>query len=212
MVATARPRIASRYENRPAPSELDRDHGVAYFRPLVGDRSRSQFNDRSRAMAGGSGSRSSGFHGQVHRADRRWFLSRTPSWTVARRLHERVHGWYRIPTLAAAEHVRLRFDIWPIEMGDHVRLECGRLTAVAYSTAAFSEIIFVLPDGELEPDPRSSEMARAWARFAASRRLPCPPQGRSWFHQSAGGHSAGSSTMSANKVPSILVNSSDVAW
>lgn len=63
--------------------------------------------------------------------------------------------------------MRLRFDIWPIEVGDHVRIERGQLTAMAYSTANFSEIIFVLPNGEIEPDPRSLEMARAWANYAA---------------------------------------------
>jgi hypothetical protein len=100
---------------------------------------------------------------------RLWLLARTPSWIVARRVQRTVHGWYRIPTSSAAEHVRLHFDIWPIEVGDHVRIERGRLTAVAYSTAAFSEIIFVQPDGELEPDSRSPEMTKAWARFAATR-------------------------------------------
>jgi hypothetical protein len=83
------------------------------------------------------------------RPARLWLLARTPSRLVALRLHRRVHGWYRIPTKSGADHVQLHFDIWPIEVGDHVRIERGRLTAVAYSTAAFSEIIFVQPDGEL---------------------------------------------------------------
>lgn len=100
---------------------------------------------------------------------RRWLLARTPRWIVAWRLHKHVQGWYRIPTKAVAEHVRLRFDIWPVEVGDHVRLERGRLTAVGYTTATFCEMILVLPNGEIEPDPRSPEMARAWARFAATR-------------------------------------------
>ncbi len=103
------------------------------------------------------------------RPARLWLLARTPSRLVVLRLHRRVHGWYRVPTRAAAEHARLRFDIWPIEVGDHVRLEDGRLTAIAYSTANFSEIIFVLPNGEIEPDPRSPRMARAWTRFAQTR-------------------------------------------
>jgi len=103
------------------------------------------------------------------RPARLWLLARTPSRLVALRLQRRVHGWYRVPTRAAAEHARLRFDIWPIDVGDHVRLEGGRLTAIAYSTANFSEIILVLPSGEIEPDPSSSEMARVWAAFRASR-------------------------------------------
>jgi hypothetical protein len=98
---------------------------------------------------------------------RRWLLARTPAWIVARRLQQRTHRWYRVPSEEAADHVRLRFDIWPIEVGDHVRLQQGRLTAVGYSTATFSEIIFVLPNGEIEPDPGSSEMNRAWAAYVA---------------------------------------------
>lgn len=100
---------------------------------------------------------------------RRWLLARTPAWIVARRLQQRTHGWYRVPSREAADHVRLRFDIWPIEVGDHVRLERGRLTAVGYSSATFSEIIYILPNGEIEPEPKSVEMTRAWARFAATR-------------------------------------------
>jgi hypothetical protein len=98
-----------------------------------------------------------------------WLLARTPAWIVAHRLQELTHSWYRIPGRAAADHVRLRFDIWPVEVGDHVRLERGRLTAVGYSTTTFSEIILVLPNGEIEPDPQSPEMDRAWTRYHESR-------------------------------------------
>lgn len=97
----------------------------------------------------------------------RRLLSRSPPWVVTMRLQRRTHDWYRVPSLAAAEHVTLRFDIWPIEVGDHVRIEGGRMTAVGYSTTTFSEIIFVQPSGELEPDPHSREMSRAWAAFWA---------------------------------------------
>ena len=100
---------------------------------------------------------------------RRWLLSRTPAWIVARRLQKRTQGWYRVPSRAAAEHVRLRFDIWPIEVDDYVRLQHGRLTAVGYACPTFTEVIFVLPTGELEPDPNSPEMDRAWAAYAAAR-------------------------------------------
>jgi hypothetical protein len=96
-------------------------------------------------------------------------LTRTPAWIVALRLQRRVHGWYRVPNHAAAELVQLRFDIWPVDIGDHVRLEHGRLTAVGYATPTFTEIIFVQPNGELEPDPHSDEMARAWAAYTAAR-------------------------------------------
>lgn len=101
---------------------------------------------------------------------RRWLLARAPTWIVAQRLQRRTHGWHRVPTSAAAEHVRLRFDIWPIEIGDHVRIQTGRLTAVGYATPTFSEIIFVLPNGELEPDPASAEIARAWVAYRSSAR------------------------------------------
>jgi hypothetical protein len=97
-----------------------------------------------------------------------WLLACAPAWLVTRRLERRTRGWYRVPSRAAAEHVRLRFDMWPIDVGDHVRVEGGRLTAVGYATPNFTEIIFVLPDGELEPDPRSSEMSRALGAYRAA--------------------------------------------
>jgi len=95
------------------------------------------------------------------RPARLWVLARTPAWIVAHRLQQRTHGWYRIPGRAEAEHVRLRFHIWPVEVGDHVRLQHGRLTAVAYANPTFTEIIFVQPNGEIEPDPDSPEMRTA---------------------------------------------------
>src|SRR5690606_19427308 len=67
-------------------------------------------------------------------------LAKSPSWIVARRLQRRHRDWYRVPTRAAAEHLRLRFDIWPVEVGDHVRIARGRLTAIAHTNATFSEI------------------------------------------------------------------------
>lgn len=99
----------------------------------------------------------------------RRLLTRSPAWVVAMRLQRWTHCWYRVPTRAAADHVLLRFDFWPIEVGDHVRIERGRLTAIGYANATFSEIIFVEPNGEVERDPDSPEMSRAWAAFWASR-------------------------------------------
>lgn len=96
-------------------------------------------------------------------------LARTPAWIVTRRLQERTHGWFRVPSQEAADHIRLRFDIWPIDVNDHVRLQHGRLTAVGYATPTFTEIIFVLPNGEIEPDPHSPAMAKAWAAHNAAR-------------------------------------------
>ncbi len=107
--------------------------------------------------------------GRYFRPTKLWLLARTPAWIVARRLQRRTHGWYRVPNRGAAVHVRLRFEIWPIDAGDHVRLQNGRLIAMAYSTVTFSEIIFVLPSGEIEPDPHSPAMAKAWARYSATR-------------------------------------------
>jgi hypothetical protein len=94
-----------------------------------------------------------------------WLLSSVPTWNLAARLERQTHRWYRIPSRQAAEHVRLRLDMWPLNPGDYVRIERGRLTAVAYSTSDWSEIIFVGLDGEVEPDPRSPEMARAWRAY-----------------------------------------------
>lgn len=104
------------------------------------------------------------------RPARLWLLTQIPAWVVASRLRKRSHGWYRIPSPAAVEQVRLRFDVWPIEVGDHVRIKSGRLTAIGYATPTFTEIIFVLPNGELEPDPSSSEMTRALAAYNAACR------------------------------------------
>ncbi len=84
------------------------------------------------------------------------------------RMQRRTQHWYRVPSRAAAEQAELRFGFWPIEVGDHVRIERGRLTAVGCAGKNFSEIIFVEPNGEPEPDPHSPEMSKAWAAFQAS--------------------------------------------
>lgn len=98
-----------------------------------------------------------------------WLQARTPAWIVGGLLERRVHSWYRIPNRRAAELVRQRFHIWPIDIGDHVRLERGQLTAVGYATPGFTEVIYVLPDGELEADPDSPEMRKAWAAYSRTR-------------------------------------------
>ena len=46
----------------------------------------------------------------------------------------------------------------------------GRLNAIGYVAGDFCEIIYVLPDGEPEEDPKSVEMTKAWARYTAGRR------------------------------------------
>lgn len=63
----------------------------------------------------------------------------------------------------------LRFDFYPLDAGDHVRIECGRLIAVGYAEREWSEVIYVTPDGQVEPDPHSPEMTRAWAAFWESQ-------------------------------------------
>lgn len=100
----------------------------------------------------------------------RWFLARVPAWVVAGRLQQCGHHWYRIPNRKAAEHVRLRFDVYPIDIGDYVRIEHGRATAVGYAGTDWSEIIYILPGGAFEPDPKSPAMAKAWAAYWKSVR------------------------------------------
>jgi hypothetical protein len=56
-----------------------------------------------------------------------------------------------------------------VEVGDHVQVRAGRLTAIGYTSGSFSEIIYVLPSGEPEEDPKSVEMTKAWAAYDASR-------------------------------------------
>lgn len=87
------------------------------------------------------------------RPARAWLLEKTPAWIVTSRLEARTHSWYRVPTLAAAELVRVRFDFWPVKVGDHVRIQACRMTAIAYTGRTSSEIIYILPNGEPEPDP-----------------------------------------------------------
>jgi len=58
---------------------------------------------------------------------RLWFLARSPAWAIALRLERATHRWFRIPDRAAAEHVMLRFDFYPLDAGDLVRIECGAL-------------------------------------------------------------------------------------
>lgn len=97
-------------------------------------------------------------------------LARTPTRIVLRRLQRSVHGWHRIPNNSAAEQVRLRFDIWPLETGDFVQVQDGRLTAIGCMTATFCEIIYISANGEIEADPKSPEMTKAWAAYQADRR------------------------------------------
>lgn len=63
----------------------------------------------------------------------------------------------------------LRFDFYPLDAGDLVRIECGRLTAVGYAEREWSEVIYVARDGQVEPDPHSPEMTSAWATFWKSK-------------------------------------------
>ena len=100
---------------------------------------------------------------------RLWFLARTPAWAIALRLERASHRWFRIPDRAAAERVMVRFDFYPLDAGDHVLIERGRLTAVGYAGREWSENIYLMPEGQIEPDPHSPEMTRAWAAFWKSK-------------------------------------------
>lgn len=110
--------------------------------------------------------------GRYLRPARLWAIAQAPVWILARRLDRRTHGWYRVPDRAAAEHVELRFKVWPIAVGDHLRVELGRPTAVAYAYKEWTEIIYLLQDGEPEPDPKVPEMAKAWAAYWSAVRPP----------------------------------------
>jgi len=63
----------------------------------------------------------------------------------------------------------VRFDFYPLDAGDHVLIERGRLTAVGYAGREWSENIYLMPEGQIEPDPHSPEMTRAWAAFWKSK-------------------------------------------
>jgi hypothetical protein len=87
------------------------------------------------------------------RPARHWLLATLPRWVAAVRLEWAGHGWYRIPSQSAAEHARLRFDVFPIQAGDLIRLKGGRPTAVAYAGPASCEIIFLAPMGRSSQTP-----------------------------------------------------------
>lgn len=98
---------------------------------------------------------------------RRWTLAHSPKWMLMARLERAGHGWYRIPSYAAARHCRLRFDVYPIDTGDLVRFREGRVVAIAYAGPRHYEMVGILPDGAVEPDPRVPSMRRAWAAYVA---------------------------------------------
>lgn len=103
---------------------------------------------------------------------RRWALAHLPKWVLKARLERAGHGWYRIPSYAAARHCRLRFDVHPIDTGDLVRFREGRVVAIAYAGPRHTEILEFLPNGELVEDATVPEMRRAWkAFFQTSRRI-----------------------------------------
>lgn len=94
-----------------------------------------------------------GIHSLYVRPMRLWMFARLPRWTAAMRLKAVGHGWYRIPTYSAVEHCRLRFGVNGIEEGDLLRIERGRVAAMAYEERNFCEIIRYDEDGEIEGDP-----------------------------------------------------------
>lgn len=104
------------------------------------------------------------------RPARDWLLGTLPRWVAVVRLEWAGHGWYRIPSQSAAEHARLRFDVFPIQAGDLIRLKDGRPTAVAYAGPASCEIIFLEANGEIEPDPIAPLLGKAWSAYRDAHR------------------------------------------
>lgn len=96
---------------------------------------------------------------------RRWSLAYSPKWVLRARLEQAGHGWYRIPTHAAAKHCRLRFGVYPIDAGDLVRFRDGRVSHIAYTGTRHTEILAFRPDGNLAPEPVVPEMQRASDAF-----------------------------------------------
>ncbi len=97
------------------------------------------------------------------RPARSWLLSKLPKWVCVIRLQRAGHDWYGITSQAAAEHVRLRFDIYPVDIDDLVRIHRDKVTAVAYAGSSWFEVVFLQPNGEIEPDPNVPATARARA-------------------------------------------------
>lgn len=98
-----------------------------------------------------------------------WALAKWPVWLVKARLEKKGYGWYRVSTLATAKHCRLRFDVYPIDVGDLVRFQGGRVSHVAYSGPRHTEILEFLPNGELTPVYELPAMRQAWAAFFSTR-------------------------------------------
>jgi hypothetical protein len=105
---------------------------------------------------------------------RLWMLARLPRWTAIIRMEAVGRGWYRIPTHPVVEHCRLRFGVYGIEEGDLIRIERGRVIAMAYEDRHFCEIIRHRADGEIEEDPMPAEIAGAWANYRGARVRPSP--------------------------------------
>lgn len=99
-----------------------------------------------------------------------WIMAKSPAWSVKARLKKAGNGWYLLPTQASVTHCRLRFDVYPIDVGDLLRFDGGRVSHVAYSGARHTEILEFLPNGDLAPAPEVKEVRRAWAAFFAANR------------------------------------------
>ena len=101
---------------------------------------------------------------------RRWILAKSPAWLAKACLEKAGNGWHRIPNRQSVTHCRLRFDIYPIDVGDLLRFSGERVSHIAYSGPRYTEILEFLPNGDLAPAPEVPEMRQAWAAFFSANR------------------------------------------
>lgn len=103
------------------------------------------------------------------RPTRNWFLSRLPAWVALVRLERHTNGWYRIPDRPVAEHCMFRFDHPGLDIGTFLKIARGVLVATGHVEADHCEILFFLPNGEVEDEPDVPEMGRAWQSYWQAR-------------------------------------------
>ncbi|MBN9305896.1 MULTISPECIES: hypothetical protein [unclassified Devosia] len=109
------------------------------------------------------------FRARFARPVRHWLQSRLPARVALLRLERHANGWYRIPDRPAAEHCMFRFDHPGLDTGTFLRIERGVLAATGHVEVDHCEMLFFLPNGEVEDEPAVPEMRLAWHRYWEAR-------------------------------------------
>lgn len=103
------------------------------------------------------------------RPSRDWLHRHMPTWILMRRLRRMGSRWYRIPSVPIALHVWHRLGI-RVREHEFVRIEHGEIQAIAVFDRRTHCCEFWLVDEIGGPDPRPTEIKRAWHSYAHDRR------------------------------------------